>query len=83
MTQQRRTDFPVTRDDVDNALGKVPSHSSPRRRLESGACCNPLITLDHDGIAGRERCRSLLGAKSERMIERVDLGQTRRMVAGA
>ena len=71
MAHQRGADLAVAGEDVDDAGGEnsVAQFAEPQARQR-----RLLRTLDHDGIAGGERRRRLLGAEPERMVERIDLG---------
>jgi hypothetical protein len=71
MAHQRRADLAIAGDDVDHAgreyaFAQFAEPEARQRRL-FGA-------LDDHGIAGGERSGGFLGAKPERVVERIDLG---------
>jgi hypothetical protein len=71
VAHQSRTDLAVAGEDVDDPVGKnaVAQFAEPQARQR-----RLLRSLDDDGIAGGKRGRGFFGAKPERMVERIDLG---------
>src|SRR6185295_2219582 len=70
MTHERGAGLAVAGDDIhdagrENPVAQFAEPQARKRRL--------FRSLDDDAIAGGERRRRFLGAKTERMIERIDL----------